>query len=445
MRRRWALGLSATLGLWVGGVGTVGAQWRPATSAPVIAATPASAASVSSTNVCTAPAATLGRPLAVLGRPVPNPPATGEPLSPNNSTAAITTASYETPAATFGPIIRGQAPDSGPPPVPPPGIPAVPGAADPFTHAPVPVGPAPPPPGGGTFWGRTGEWFGFGSGSNVTRHPFQSDHAFDMFASPVTNPFEFEDPRALTELRPIFLFQTSPTSNPFFHGANFTYYGVQGRVAITDRFSIVLQKFGWVHLEPGEGSTFSDTTGFSQVDIGPKVTFLRNDCTGTVGALGLTFEIPAGPHKVFQDTGNLTLRPYLSLAQTFGRSSYGSFDAMGTIGYNFATDNQRTDNFFTSVHLDYNVANLNKIYPFLELNWRHYTSNGKANNFDFEGGDLFNFGSKDVSGHNNLTLAPGIRYKFTEWIQVGTALEFPIINRKDIEDFRWTLDLILRY
>ena len=31
----------------------------------------------------------------------------------------------------------------------------------------------------------------------------QSDHGFDNFISPVTNPSLFEDPRALTEVRPI--------------------------------------------------------------------------------------------------------------------------------------------------------------------------------------------------------------------------------------------------
>jgi hypothetical protein len=42
-------------------------------------------------------------------------------------------------------------------------------------------------------------------------------------------------------------------------------------------------------------------------------------------------------------------------------------------------------------------------------------------------------------------LAPGVRYKFTEWLQVGTAVEFPVIRRKDLEEFRWTIDLIFRY
>ena len=76
----------------------------------------------------------------------------------------------------------------------------------------------------------------------------------------------------------------------------------------------------------------------------------------------------------------------------------------------------------------------------------HYTSAGKSRSLNFEGADLINFGANDVSGHNALTLAPGIRYKFSECVQVGTAVEFPVTgNRRDLSDFRWTVDLIFRY
>ena len=118
---------------------------------------------------------------------------------------------------------------------------------------------------------------------------------------------------------------------------------------------------------------------------------------------------------------------------------------MSTFGYNFATDNSRSDNFFTSYHLDFDVANAHKIYPLVGLTWRHYTSNGKVQPINFEGGDLFNFGAEHISGKDELLLGPGVRYKFCEWAQIGTAVEFPIIRREDLEKFRWTLDVIFRY
>ena len=57
----------------------------------------------------------------------------------------------------------------------------------------------------------------------------------------------------------------------------------------------------------------------------------------------------------------------------------------------------------------------------------------------------FNFGSTDVSSRSIVTLATGARYKFSEALQVGTAFEFPLTNHKDLNDFRITVDLILRY
>src|SRR5262245_20247467 len=65
---------------------------------------------------------------------------------------------------------------------------------------------------------------------NLFQGTFQSDHCFDRFISPVSNPFFFEDPRALTELRPIFIYQHIPGSNPLFHGGSFEGFFLQGRL-----------------------------------------------------------------------------------------------------------------------------------------------------------------------------------------------------------------------
>ena len=68
---------------------------------------------------------------------------------------------------------------------------------------------APPPAGGSSWFGKCKELFsgcGIGAASGG-RCAFQSDHCFDSFISPVTNPFLFEDPRSLTEVRPIFMIQ----------------------------------------------------------------------------------------------------------------------------------------------------------------------------------------------------------------------------------------------
>jgi hypothetical protein len=291
-----------------------------------------------------------------------------------------------------------------------------------------------------------GGWLGCCDGQG--RKLFQSDHCFDNFISPVTSPFLFEDPRSLTEVRPIFIWEQTSTRVPFFRGGDVEFFGLQARVAITERLSVVMDRIGWNWIEIHDpGQNFNTGSGFSGIDLGLKYTFLRNENTGTLGAAGLTFEIPAGSRQVFQDTGTLGLRPYLTMGQNFGRSSYGSFNVLGDLGASFGVDNKRSDFFFTGLHLDFDVANLHRIYPLMELNWIHYFDNGKANNVPFEGGDMFNFGSTHASGINSLTLATGLRFKISECVQLGGAAEFSLLNNgnKDLTDFRLLFDVIFRY
>jgi hypothetical protein len=290
-----------------------------------------------------------------------------------------------------------------------------------------------------------GEWFEGWGGSGPEGRCFESDHCFDNFISPVSNPFLFEDPRSLTEVRPIFLYQTLPGSGPFVNHGNTEFFGTQVRLAITQNWSVVINKLGGVSLNPGSDSLLPGATGFAEFWLGPKFTFIRNTETGTVAAGGLTFQIPTGPGKVAQDTGSLSLTPYLTAAQNFGCTSYGSFNVMDTLGFTFRTDGERSNYFFNSIHLDFDVGNLHRVYPLLELNWFYYTQSGSARDFGFEGRDLFNFGSTRVSGQNNLTIAAGARYKFSECFQTGIALEFPLAGSRELLNFRLGIDFIFRY
>ncbi len=104
------------------------------------------------------------------------------------------------------PVARAQAPEI--PPPPPPSVVPVPPTMPPGLAGPTPYNCGQVNSNGDlTFWGRCGErlkhcWsdmtgaagglFAAGQGRNL----FQSDHTLDFFASPVSNPFYTEDPRA---------------------------------------------------------------------------------------------------------------------------------------------------------------------------------------------------------------------------------------------------------
>jgi len=266
--------------------------------------------------------------------------------------------------------------------------------------------------------------------------------------SPVSNPHYFEDPRALTEFRPVFMWQSTPGSNYIFKGGDNYYLTTQGRLALTESFSIVVHRLGWVWTEVGAPQQgVQSGNGFSELQLGPKFSW-TNEAVNRAAAIGLAFELPIGASQVNQDTGNWSLRPYFSLAQNWWKTDYGSFNFLNTTGYALGIDSQRTDMFFSSFHISYDVGNAQKFFPLVEVNWSFYPFNGSARNIGFEGSNLINFGSAGVAGHHELTVAPGARYKFSEHLQFGVAAEFNVLGTqggRHLDSFRLTVDMILRY
>jgi hypothetical protein len=427
------------------------APWRPLSN-------PSASASTSPATYCAVQ----------LGRPVPVQVGSPQPLSTVDETVNHAVVPAADTALTSGfftapTMVRAQAPDSPPPPPPPPPpgaaspLPAFPGGAaggDEAYNCGVVAKNTASGGVGGFFekcWDNTKKFFtdvpGSVSGAFQGRNLFQSDHQFDNFISPVTNPFFFEDPRALTEIRPVFMWQQTPSQNPVFRGGDNFFFGTQARLAITPWLSFVVNRLGGTWMETSDPAIGSHA-GFSELWLGPKITFIRNDRTGTLMAGGMTFEIPTGADKVFQGTGSLGLAPYVSFGQSFLRSfPYGSFNFLNTTGYSFRADSVRSEFFYTNLHVDMDVANLHRIYPLIEMNYFAYTRNGHPNHFGFEGADMFNFGSNNA-GHGDLSLSFGARYKFggKDNIQVGTAFGWGLLNQTHhLEGFRWTVDMIFRY
>lgn len=436
MRGAWAGSLGLSLGLWLGTATADEPQWLPA------APQPAPRAGVS------------------LGRPMPlNAPAPRISLGQPRADLGIQQASYGLPPADASrAVIRAQSPDPGapPPPVPPsPAMPPVPPPSNEGFNCGVVTDP--PASSGHPFLNGLNNFFGGcknavggifsgGGAAGAGRGFLESDHCFDVFSSPVSNQFLFEDPRSVTEIRPIFIHEGTPLGNRVFRGGDVDFLGLQARVALTNRLSLVLNEIGFLAVEPhNTASGYSAHVGWSELRFGPKYTFIRNEQTHTLLAGGLNFDFPIGPSKVFTDTGSLSLEPYVSFGQNFWKTNYGSLNFLANLGYSVGTDSKRSDFIYNSYHLDYDVANLHKIYPLIELNYFHYTDSGTARPLGFEGRDLINFGSTGVSGHDNLSMAVGARYKFSERLQTGFAYEFPLNGRRDLLDYRLNFDVIFRW
>ena len=273
---------------------------------------------------------------------------------------------------------------------------------------------------------------------------FSSDHEFDNFVSPISNPFLFEDPRSLTEIRPNFIYQKIPSPQPNFQGGNIWTAALQGRIAITNRFSITLNKIGVTGVNSSSSSPLGDHVGLTELWFGPKVTVIRDEENGTLLAVGSQFHVPLGSGSVYQNTGKLSIVPYATFGQTFLKTRLGSFNTLLAAGYSFSINNARSDYFYSSAHVSYDVGNYHRFYPVAELSWFQATTNGTSNVIKGEGRDLVNFGGEG-KGSSLLTGALGARYKVTKNIEVGGAYEIPLVGNRDFFSQRFTVDLIWRY
>lgn len=274
---------------------------------------------------------------------------------------------------------------------------------------------------------------------------FESDKAFCDFVSPLSNPFYFEDPRSVSELRTIGFYQVIPSSDGFFQGGNAWFFGGQGRLAFTPRISLVVHKFGYTAFNPGSGSIYQGGGGLSELWLGPKVVVYRDTEFKSLISIGTQFQIPLGSPAALQDTGSLSIVPYVSAAQKLMATQIGTFNGMATAGYSFSTTGARSEFFYSSAHLDFDIANGHRFYPLAELNWFSYTTNGNARPITTEGRDFANVGAA-AKGNNLVTWTLGLRWRSlnARW-EVGSGYEGYMFGQKGLFDGRFMLDFIWRF
>ena len=264
-----------------------------------------------------------------------------------------------------------------------------------------------------------------------------TDHAFDDFISPITNPAFFEDPRTLTEWRFMFLNQVIPESQPLFQGGDFQLWAMQFRIALTKRLSIIAAKDGYINLHTDATGDFD---GWGDVAAGLKYNLIRDPAAQTVVSGGFTWEIDLGDHQVFQGRGDGEVHLFL----TGGTEIAPYVHWLSGTGFRIPTDHTaRSQMWYWSNHWD--AEFLDGIYGLIELNWYHWMRSGQAVAANFEGGDLINLGSNNVAGNDIVTFAFGGKWKPCDSMELGAAWEFPLTDRRDLLHDRATVDMILRY
>lgn len=273
---------------------------------------------------------------------------------------------------------------------------------------------------------------------SLHRRPFESDREFSGFVGPISNPVFSKDPRSLTEARLLFINNWIEDTHPVFGGGDFQAYGLQVRVALTERLSLIADKDGYAVINPA-GADEED--GWLNVAAGLKYLLIRDVENQFLLSAGFMYELQTGEASVFQSHGSGTLSIFATAGKEFGCRNH----FLATVGHVFPMDRTQNSGFFyTSLHLDREFFGW--LYPLVELNWLHYTSSGNRGLPDIgEGDGLLNLGASDVTGHDLVTVAAGLKAKLNDHMETGVALETPISNRKDLIDYRLLAEFIIRY
>ncbi|HLN29349.1 MAG TPA: hypothetical protein VK395_16490 [Gemmataceae bacterium] len=285
-------------------------------------------------------------------------------------------------------------------------------------------------PAAGNLLSDTDSWQGF--------KRFESDHAFDRFIGPITNPVLSKDPRSLTEARLLFI-QDEIDPKDALGGGDFQVYAMQLRLALSDRLTLIADKDGIASIHPKD---LPGHTGFINLAAGLKYDFIRDVEDQFLLAGGLMFEPQTGEGEVFQNQGDGLFTLFLSAGKEFACYNH----VLANLGYEFPVDRSQNSSFvYTSLHIDRQLFGW--LYPLAELNWYHWLSSGDRGLPPSlgEGDGLLNLGTSGVAGNDLVTAAVGLKARLNTATELGTAWEFPISNRHDLINNRLTVELIFRY
>jgi hypothetical protein len=260
-----------------------------------------------------------------------------------------------------------------------------------------------------------------------------SDHCFDRFISPISNPFFFEDPRSLTEIRGIFIDNDLP-GQPIGPG-DAQIWTAQFRGRVTDRWSVIAPRLSYFQVN-GDGNPPS---GFLSAPVGAKFNFIRDVENQFLVSAGMTYFIPGSPGAV-SNFGNGDVHLFL----TGGKQIFGRGHWLSGSGFRLPEDrNWGTQMWYWSNQWDYELPG--HLYPLIGLNWFHFMDSAGSPQAQFTTLDIINLPAGGVAGSNVVTSVIGARWKPSGHVEVGFGWEYPLTQNGDVLKNRVYTDLIFRY
>jgi len=315
--------------------------------------------------------------------------------------------------------------------------PTIPSSSMPMSPVPDPAAPSSPmaPP-----FSMTGEGpasYDFGQMAQQ-RRLFQSDHAFDSFIGPMTDPIQAKDARSLTEARFLVINNWARPGTPVIGSGTFQLYALQLRLALTERLQIFADKDGFVRFSPSGGKS---VTGLANINAGAKYVFIRDVENQFLFSGAVQYEAPTGYSNIYQGQGSGLLGVYGIFAKEFGNMWHIS----GQFGENVALQNQQNGYLYTHLHLD---KRFGKFVPFFEANWFYYNESAKflPSSVGVEGAGLLNLGTAGLTNNSIVNLAPGFKYDFSQHVEFGICYQFPVTDfHRSLNGNQLLTELIFRF
>lgn len=257
---------------------------------------------------------------------------------------------------------------------------------------------------------------------------------FPNFIGFVSNPVQSVEPRAVTQITPIFASYWTSAASPLPSG-NFQAYGPGLNIALSERLSFGLNQGGYV------GAHYKrDREGFANLGGFLQYTLIQDVPNQFLFTAGLRLAVPSGESDVFQGTGPAYLAPYV----TFGKE-FGKFHVLGTAGYQFptSTDTFTTRTFYANVHLDRQTFGW--LYPLVEINAAWSTSNiDLGGRLDRRPGffDLSNFESTG----NLVSVAVGANaVLIRDRLEFGAVYTTPVYSQRNFNFDGMLVKMVIRY
>jgi len=282
---------------------------------------------------------------------------------------------------------------------------------------------------------------------------------YEGFIPAQTFEYLFEDPFITTGLTAVYVQQDYPIDSAF-DGGEVQVYALQARLAITDRLAFIATKDGYARHKPGS-AILDDQDGYFDVAAGLKYQLIDHPETQFAVAPAIRVEFPVGNKDVFSGHHHGLIIPSISFAKGFDK-----LHALGSAGAELSIDRDKGVDFaFYNLQIDYKLARY--LSPFVGLNGIYYFSDGDGSlpvqtnvpalgtlplgtvqaalGFPgFEGAEVLNLGSDDVSGNSLISGAIGTWIPLSAKSGLGFAYEVPF-GRKDLNARRFHANFLFEF